>query len=516
MKKISINRVFKQGFIRTVSIGLLIVSLFALHVSAESASAPNFESIKGIARELASNPYSDDRRPLPRRLQSLTYDQLRDIRYNPKEAVWRHERLPFQLQFFHPGGLNRDQIDYFLVDGDDVKEFPFSRDFFDYGANRFGWLDLRHLKFAGFRIHYPLNRPDYLDELAVFLGATYFRALPEHLIYGLSARAIAVNCGGVGAEEFPSFRDIWISRPGLDGNQIQVMGLFDSPSLAGVASFVIKPGHETVMDTRVDVIARTNVQHVGIAPLTSMFWFGKNTVHRFDDYRPEVHDSDGLLIQNGKGEWLWRPLENNGRLRLGSFEDVNPKGFGLMQRERSFSAYQDMEALYHKRPSAWITPQGEWGKGSVRLVEIPTDSEFHDNMVAFWEPDRVLLANEEVEFSYQIRWLGDNPTLPALGRVISTRTAALPGNPRARKFVLDFSWPSLTPGEAATARIEPAINVTKGRLGPVSSQFNPDLHTWRVAFDVMADNSEPTVELRALLRKDNSPCTETWTYLWMP
>ncbi len=504
----------KRSLIKLISLGFLCVTLLTVRSPAESPAAPSYESIMGIARELASKPFSDDRRRLPKRLQNLSYDQSRDIRFNPKDAVWRRERLPFQLQFFHPGGLNRDQIDYYLLDGDDVKEFPFSRDFFDYGANRFSWLDLRHIKFSGLRIHYPLNRPDYLDELAVFLGATYFRALPEHLVYGLSARAIAINCGG--AEEFPAFRDIWICRPGMGGNQIQIMGLFDSPSLAGVATFIIKPGHETVMDTRVAVIARTEINHLGIAPLTSMFWFGKNGARRFDDYRPEVHDSDGLLMQNGKNEWLWRPLENSGRLRLSRFEDMNPKGFGLMQRERSFVAYQDLEALYHKRPSAWVTPQGEWGKGSVRLVEIPTDSEFHDNMVAFWEPDRVLNTNDVAEFSYQIRWLADNPALPALGRVVSTRTSALPGSPRARKFVLDFSWPSLVQGDGQNAGIEPHVTATRGRLGAISSQFSPDLQTWRVVFDVTADDSELSVELRALISKDHSPCTETWTYLWMP
>ena len=482
----------------------------------DAQGAPTFESIKAIAKELASKPYVDDRHPLPRSLRDLSYDQVRDIRFNPREAVWRRERLPFQLQFFHPGGLNRDQIDYYLVDGEDVQEFPFSRDLFDYGANKFGWLDLRHLKFSGIRIHYPLNRQDYLDELAVFLGATYFRALPEHLVYGLSARAIAINCGEEGGEEFPSFRAIWVFRPGMGGNQIQVIGLFDGPSLAGGASFIIKPGHETVMDTRVAVVARKNIPHYGIAPLTSMFWYGKNSFRRFDDYRPEVHDSDGILMLNGKDEWLWRPLQNDGRLRLSSFMDINPKGFGLIQRERSFSAYQDMEAVYHKRPSAWVQPQGNWDKGSIRLVEIPTDSEFHDNIVAFWEPGQGLHAGETSEFSYQIKWFEDIPGLPALGRVLSTRTAAIPNTPRARKFVLDFIWPSLVQDLASGMAMEPQVSVERGQVSSLTSQFNPDEHTWRIVFDVTANDSSPNVELRASVKKNGAPCTETWTYLWMP
>ena len=270
------------------------------------------------------------------------------------------------------------------------------------------------------------------------------------------------------------------------------------------------------MDTRVAVVARKNIPHYGIAPLTSMFWYGKNSFRRFDDYRPEVHDSDGILMLNGKDEWLWRPLQNDGRLRLSSFMDINPKGFGLIQRERSFSAYQDMEAVYHKRPSAWVQPQGNWDKGSIRLVEIPTDSEFHDNIVAFWEPGQGLHAGETSEFSYQIKWFEDIPGLPALGRVLSTRTAAIPNTPRARKFVLDFIWPSLVQDLASGMAMEPQVSVERGQVSSLTSQFNPDEHTWRIVFDVTANDSSPNVELRASVKKNGAPCTETWTYLWMP
>lgn len=479
--------------------------------------APNFETILGLARELAAKPYVDETRPLPKKLAELDYDHVRDIRYNPKEMVWRRERLPFQLQFFHPGGLNRDQINYYLVYGDDVKEFPYDSDLFDFGANKFGWMDLRRLKYSGLRIHYPLNTQEYMDELAVFLGSTYFRALPERLLYGLSARAIAINCGGPGPEEFPTYKDMWIFRPGMQGNQISLIGLFDSPSLAGVASFVIKPGHETIMDTHVAVIARTNLSHYGFAPLTSMFWFGKNGTRHFDDYRPEVHDSDGLLMFNGNNEWLWRPLENDGRVRLNSYEDVNPKGFGLFQRERSYAAYQDLEANYHRRPSAWITPQGNWGKGRVKLLELSTGTEFQDNIVTFWEPERALAPGDIADYAYQIRWLGENPSLPELGRTVSMRTGSI-NKPHSRKFVLDFSWPSLPQDVAAKAKIEPQVSVTRGQIRPLSlsSEYSPETRTWRIAFDITADDAATSVDLRALIQKNGTTATETWTYLWMP
>jgi glucans biosynthesis protein len=508
----------KHSISKVLIVCFLTLSILPQHAPAKNnAPAPNFDAILGLAREMAGKPFVDDRRPLPAKLSELNYDQLRDIRYNPKESVWRRERLPFQLQFFHPGGLNRDQIGYYLVDGDDVKEFPYDSDLFDYGANKLGWMDLRHLKFSGLRIHYPLNTPEYLDELAVFLGSTYFRALPAGLLYGLSARAITINCGGESPEEFPIFKDMWIFRPGIQGNQIQVIGLFDSPSLAGVSSFVIRPGKETVMDARVAVIARTNLTHYGFAPLTSMFWFGKNGTRRFDDYRPEVHDSDGLLMQNGKNEWLWRPLENDGRVRLNSYEDINPKGFGLFQRERTYAAYQDLEANYHRRPSAWICPSGDWGKGRVKLLELPTGTEFQDNIVVFWEPERALAAGNVADFAYQVRWLGEHPSLPELGRTVGMRTGSI-NMPRARKFVLDYTWSTLAQDVASGAKIEPQVTVTRGLIRPLSlsSEYSPDTRTWRIAFDVIANENEPSVDLRALINKNGVTATETWTYLWMP
>jgi len=304
--------------------------------------------------------------------------------------------------------------------------------------------------------------------------------------------ALVLSCGG--------------SAPGAAG-----------PSLSGVASFNIKPGRETVMDTRVALIARTNLVHYGIAPLTSMFWFGKNGTLHFDDYRPEVHDSDGLLMLTGKDEWLWRPLENDGRLRLNGYDDTNPKGFGLLQRERSYSAFQDLEANYHKRPSAWVSPQGNWGKGSIKLLEIPTGSEFHDNIVAFWEPGRALQANDAAEFAYSITWFGDNAALPHSGRLVSMRTGSINMN-RARKFVLDFSWPSLAQDVSSGAKIEPKVTVDRGQVRPLSlsSEYSPDTRTWRIAFDVMANDSVPGVDLHAQILKNGLPSTETWTYLWMP
>ena len=482
-----------------------------------ATSGMDFEQVKVKARELAAQPMREDRLDIAQKLKEITYDQMRDIRFDPKQAVWRRERLPFQLQFLHAGGPQQSQIDVNLVDGEVVNELPFSRDFFDYGANKFNWFDMRGLKFSGFRIHYPLNRPDILDELAVFQGATYFRCLAPGLLYGLSARAFAINCGGPGAEEFPRFRTFWMHRPDKEGKKILILGLFEGPSVSGAASFTISPGASnapTLVDARVAVFARANMPHFGIAPLTSMFWYGKNTARKFNDFRPEVHDSDGLLMQTSVGEWLWRPLENDGRLRMSLLRDKQPKGFGLFQRDRSFAAYEDLEAQYQRRPSAWVRPTGDWGEGAVKLVEIETENEFMDNIVAFWEPVGGLKAGGAAEYAYQLAWFGDDPNLPPLGRCVATRTGWA-GQPRAKKFVLDFMWPNVA-RDAEGGKVEPIVMADHGKINGLSSEFNPHHKTWRVAFNVAADDKADAIELRATLKVAGQPQTETWTYLWRP
>ncbi|MCX7009048.1 MAG: glucan biosynthesis protein, partial [Kiritimatiellaeota bacterium] len=353
--------------------------------------------------------------------------------------------------------------------------------------------------------------------LAVFQGATYFRCLAPGLIYGLSARALAINCGGPGAEEFPRFRTFWIHRPDKEGKKIIILGVFEAPSVAGAASFTITPGATntpTLVDARVAIFARAALPRYGIAPLTSMFWYGKNTARKFNDFRPEVHDSDGLLFQGSSGEWNWRPLENDGRLRMCSFHDKQPKGFGLLQRDRRFAAYEDFEAQYQRRPSAWVRPVGDWGKGAIKLVEIETENEYMDNIVAFWEPEGGLKAGVAAEFAYPLSWFGDDPTLPPLGRCVATRTGWA-GQPRAKKFVLDFAWPNVT-RDAEGGKIEPLILATSGKISGLSSEFNPYIKAWRIAFNATADDKADAVELRATLKVAGQPQTETWTYLWRP
>jgi len=501
---------------------VVVSGVFGLSAQAGEAFS-GFESVKAKAAQLAGSPYKDWTRDLSGSMPKLTYDQYRDIRFNPRKAVWRYDHIPFQLHLFHPGWIQNDQVDVNVVNDGKVSAVRYDRELFDFGTNQVGKIDADKMRFSGFRIHYQLNRPEYLDELAVFQGATYFRVLAKDLVYGLSARAVALNCGGPGPEEFPRFREFWVCRPGARDNFIRVYGLFDSPGLAGAGEFVIRPGAVTVMENRVAVYARTNIAHLGIAPLTSMYWYGKNSAQRFPDFRPEIHDSDGLLMNNGAGEWLWRPLTNEGRFRFCTFADRNPKGYGLLQRDRTFATYEDLEAHYQDRPSAWVTPKGAWGAGAVRLLELPSADEFGDNIVAFWEPAAPLSAGQSAEYAYELRWCRDDPALPPLGRTVATRVADLPANGRkdksgktfSRKFVLDFAWPTVA-ADAGQGKLNAVVSAQGAELSKPVGQFNPYDRTWRVFFNATVAAAVQPVELRVFVCRGKQPVTETWIYLWTP
>ncbi len=493
---------------------LLAVGLAA--AAARGRGADNvfdFEVLRFEAKMLAAKPFVPVPVNVPAPLLKLNYDQYRDIRFRPGESLWRRERLPFELQFFHPG-FNFDRtVQVNTVVGRSVEPVAFSPALFDYGANRIPSVPST-MGFAGLRILYPLNKPG--DELGAFQGASYFRFLCQRANYGLSARGLAVNTGEPGGEEFPVFREFWVERPTADSKTLTVCALLDGPSVAGAFRFRITPGAETLTQVQEVLYCRTNPAVLGIAPLTSMFWHGKNTNKSYDDFRPEVHDSDGMMVFTGAGEWIWRPLTNPDSTRAASFSDENPKGFGLLQRERQFESYQDLEAYYHMRPSAWVEPMGPWGRGSVRLVELHAPDETYDNIAAFWVPASLPEPGEPIELNYRLHWFMDQVHPPA-GYVTATRLGRTATQETGlERFFVDFGGTYLTQ-EGPDPKIEPVVSVGTGAaLVHATLQKNPFNGTWRAAFAIKPDGSGRPVELRCFLRKTPHVLTETWSYLWQP
>jgi glucans biosynthesis protein len=473
---------------------------------AETTFAPS--QVRDIARALAAKPYSPPDETLPDALKSMTYDQYRSIRFLPDHGLWRGENRGFQAQFFHRGFFFKSKVDLFeIVDGK-AQPIRYKRDDFSYGEGLGAWPD-NDLGFAGFRLHAPINKPDYMDEVCVFLGASYFRAVAKGEIYGLSSRGLAIDTGEAKGEEFPLFRSFWIERPATGATSIVVHALLDSKSAAGSYRFTIRPGATTIFDVEMTIYPRADIPHGGLAPLTSMYFFGPNGRGTIEDFRPEVHDSDGLVILNGHGEELWRPLSNPKNLQVSAFADQNPRSFGLVQRQREYAAYQDLESNYEKRPSLVVEPIGDWGEGEVVLFEIPTDEEIHDNIAAFWRPKAPLVAKSEYPYTYRLHWGPDLAKSDLLARF--TRTGVGAKGTDARLFVLELVGERLKTLDPKN--LKGVVTADKGEIRNVVAQPNPETGGWRLSFEIVPKEAQ-AVELRAYLVHADKPASETWIYRW--
>jgi glucans biosynthesis protein len=497
---------------------LRALALFVIFGFAANAAAFGFDDVARRAAELAAHAYQAPAATLPKALQELSYDQYRDIRFKPEKAIWRGTNLPFELQLFHPGHYFDQPVRISEIVAGAAREIRFDPELFDYGKNPLDPRRFRGLGFAGFRVHFPLDNAKYKDEVLVFQGASYFRALGKEQRYGLSARGLAVDTGLISGEEFPRFVEFWIEKPEPNARELTVYGLLDSRRVSGAYRFVLRPGAETVTSVKARLYLRENVTKLGIAPLTSMFYFGENQHAPTPDYRPEVHDSDLLLIHSGTGEWITRPLVNPRRLLVTSFALTNPAGFGLMQRDRMFDSYQDLEARYELRPSAWVEPRGDWGAGRIELVQIPTPNETNDNIVAYWVPDTLPPPRTPLDLEYRVRWQKDNETRPPLAWIAQTRRghgySKVP-DPTIG-FVVDFEGPVFRklPPETKVEGIVTADG--NGQIVENHAYHNDVTGGWRLRLRVKPIDDKKPVELRAFLRAGTTTLTSTWSYIVPP
>jgi periplasmic glucans biosynthesis protein len=493
-----------------------IALLFGL--TSGAALGFGFDAVAHRAQQLAAAPYRAQEVRLPNELQGIDYDHFRDIRFKPERALWRDAKLPFEVAFFHLGLHYNRPVRINEVNGEAIREIRYDPALFDYGTNKFDPRRMTGLGFAGFRVHYAVNTPKYKDEVLVFLGASYFRALGKGQAYGISARGLAIDTGLASGEEFPNFVEFWIERPAPGATELTLYALLDSKRAAGAYSFVLKPGAETVVEVKTRLFLRDNVSRLGLAPLTTMYFFGENQRSMRDDYRPEVHDSDGLSIHSGTGEWIWRPLVNPKRLLVTSFALSNPAGFGVMQRDRDFSHYEDLEARYDLRPSAWVQPKGNWGTGRVELVEIPSPDETNDNIVAYWVPDTPPPPKTPLDFEYRMLWQRESATRPPSSWVTQTRRGRgyTRNDDGSLGFVIDFDGPALRKLPADTEVQGIVTADTNGEVREVVTHHNDATGGWRLVLRVARVDADKPVELRAYLRARTSTVSETWSYALPP
>ena len=495
----------------------------ALALLAPFAHAWGLGDVAALARERAQTPYRQASHIVPAELAALDYDGYRDIRYDPASNLWRADRLPYEANFFHVGPQG-DSVRIHEVTPQGVNRIPYDPAKFSFGANLLNpqrWGDLGH---GGLRAFSNLNSPGYKDELIVFSGASYFRALGAGQRYGLSARGLAVDTVGAAKEEFPRFTEFWLEKPAGEGAPFTLFALLDSERMTGAYRFDVRPGEQTVTDVQARIFMRPTdkpVATLGIAPLTSMFFFGENQP-RPGDFRPEVHDSDGLMVATGEGEWLWRPLQNPKSPLVTSFSMTSLKGFGLMQRDRAFNSYEDTEARYELRPSAWVTPLAGFGAGRVELLQFATPDETHDNVAAYWVPEKIPAPGEPLDLAWRIAWQGKNQQLPPNGWVTQSRRGvgysklAAYALSRQIQFVIDFAGPALDalPDGANVQAI--STSSANARVLESLAYRNPATGAWRMTLRVeRLKTAEPIqpIELRAFLQHDQHTLSETWTNL---
>jgi glucans biosynthesis protein len=518
------RRDFLRAFAALTLAGLPLPNLCAATPTATLSplgppQAFDYAWLKGRARALASGIYRSPVSHLPEAVKALDWDQHQAIRYRPDHALWAQDRRRFQVKFFHLGLYYTSPVRmYEVVDGQ-AQELAYDPAMFDYGKSGLQGLHLpKDLGFAGFRVHF---HTDLERDITAFLGASYFRAVGGEMQYGLSARGLAIDSGMDRAEEFPLFTAFWLERPAPDTGTLTVYALMDAPSIAGAYRFDISPAATLIMDVDAALYPRKGIARLGVAPLTSMFQYGENDRRLANDWRPEIHDSDGLALWTGSGEWLWRPLVNPAQLRFNAYLDENPRGFGLLQRDRNFDHYQDDGAFYDRRPSLWVEPKASWGKGSIQLVEIPTVDETFDNIVAFWNPANTPQPGQELLFSYRLYWGAQMPVSPPLAQVVATRTGlgGIVGQKRTYfswRFVVDFAGSNLSM-LGKDVKLEPIITTSRGQIEIPSVRPLEAVRGYRVMFDLKpTDDGHTPVNLRLYLHANGQPLTETWLYQWTP
>ncbi|PBP80835.1 glucan biosynthesis protein D [Pseudomonas syringae] len=507
--------------------------LFAARALAAAADGEiehfDFAELQAHAKKLASKGYVSNKQVLPPVLANMTPQQFNAIRYDPNHSLWKDVHGQLDVHFFHVGMGFKTPVRMYSVDpqSKQAREVHFRHDLFNYENSGIDKnLVKGDLGFAGFKL---FKAPEIaINDVVSFLGASYFRAVDSNKQYGLSARGLAIDSYAKRQEEFPDFTKFWFETPDKNATRFVVYALLDSPSATGAYRFDIDcQAGQVVMEIDAHVNARTDIQQLGISPMTSMFSCGTHERRMCDTIHPQIHDSDRLSMWRGNGEWICRPLNNPAKPQFSAFSDTDPKGFGLVQSDHEFSSYQDTVVWYSRRPSLWVEPITAWGEGEVSLLELPTTGETMDNIVVFWTPKTPVKAGDSMNYGYKLFWSPLPPVSTPLAQVHATRSGMggflegwAPGEhyPKtwARRFAVDFNGGGLDRLPEGTG-IEPIVTVTHGKVQDFNILVLPDIKGYRVTFDwVPASDSVEPVEMRMFIRTGDRTLSETWLYQYFP
>ena len=489
----------------------------------------SWDWLKAYSEALAASAYVPPPRPDPKIVSSIDYDAHGQIHFNEDLALFGDGQPgAFPVTFMHVGNYFQKSVRMYAVEpanGQEMaREILYDPSYFRIPpGNVAAQLPASPSPMAGFWVREPkAGHEDWrtAEPWATFLGASYFRAKGELGQVGMSARGIAISPGGSAPEEFPDFTAFWFVPAPAGAKAITVYALLDGPSVAGAYRFTMERTKGVLMEIENALTFRQPVGRLGLAPLTSMYWYSETVKRAGIDWRPEVHDSDGLAMWTGSGEHIWRPLNNPAHTAISSFADEHPRGFGLLQRDRNFDHYLDGVG-YEKRPSTWVEPIGDWGKGAIQLIEIPTDDEINDNISAYWSPAEPVKAGSRISLRYRLHWYADEPYPSPLGRCVATRLGrgGEPGKPRpngVRKFAVEFLGGPLA---QLPYGVKPELVLWSSR-GEFTYSFTEAVPDdvpghWRALFDLTAEGMAP-VEMRLYLKAGDKVLTESWLYQYRP
>jgi glucans biosynthesis protein len=462
------------------------------------------------ARVLSRRPFAPLANDLPDAFANLNYEQYVAIKPLAEARLWTGEGRGFAVEPLHRGFVFSNPVSLFTVEDGAVRRIIYDRNRFEFGKLN-PPANVPDIGYSGFRLFSTFGNGLPI-EFALVQGATFFRALARGQNFGVIARGLTLRPAESKGEEFPHFRAFWLERPAAGANALVVHGLLDSESVAGAVRMTFRPGDMTIVDVETTLFPRVNLEHVGLGGMGASYLFGPNDRRNVDDARPAAYEVSGLQILNGHGEWLWRPLHNPETLQISAFLDNNPRGFGLLQRERDYAAFQDDDQHFELRPSLWIEPIGEWGPGAVQLIEIPSDSEVNDNILAYWRPKTPMAAGSEVALAYRQFWCWAPPERPPLASVAMTRIGR-GASGRRRRFFVDFTGDIL--GNGPISDFKPTLTASPGTIQGLRVLPYPERRTMRVSFDLDPGN-ENASELRLVLEAGKKPISETWLYRWTP
>lgn len=464
--------------------------------------------VTAAARALSRQPFKPLSDDIPAVFRALKYEQYAAIRERPGTAIWGADKIGFAIEPLHRGFIFLSPMELNLVADGQARPVIYDPSLYDFGTLAIP-KDIGEIGFSGFRV--LAQGSSGLSALAHFQGASFFRAIAPGQTLGAMARALSINTADARGEEFPAFRKVWIERPSLAAGALVIYALIDSESVTGSYRFTLRPGEATIIDTECTLFARAAVDNLGLATMSAVHLSGPLGQRRSDDLRPNVSEVAGLQILTGRGEWLWRPVTNRDTLQISAFADENPRGFGFLQRDRNFDHYQDDEQRFETRPSLWIEPIGDWSAGSLQLIEIPSDSEGNDNIIAYWKPKQPLAAGAEASYAYRQFWCWNPPEQPPLA--VATQARSGRGSaPKRRRFLVEFTGDPLGMPENISA-MKPALNVSPGSIVTVRTFNRPDKKICRILFEIDPGN-ESYSEMRLVLEAAGKPLTETWLYRW--